>query len=128
MRQLVIFTDSSRNPVIVYNRLDYSGYGTVLYAWAKWPSSSHYRSELQGWFWRQNTSVALRTSSDEDVTTAVTLGYVSLFDVDFSILYMLYLMVYLNPGASVDRTTRFTLFELHDIGQQELLMSDMKTM
>ena len=89
MRQLVIFTNSSRNPVIVYNRLDYSGYGTVLYAWAKRPSSSHYRSELQGWFWRENTSVALRTSRDEDVTTAVTLGYVSLFGVDFSILYAL---------------------------------------
>ena len=85
-RQLVIFTDSSRNSVIVYNRLDYSGYGTVLYAWAKRPSSSHYRSELHGWFWRENTSVVLRTSRDEDVKTAVTLGYVSLFDVDFSIL------------------------------------------
>ena len=40
-------------------------------------------------FGAKNTSVALRTSRDEDVRTAVTLGYVSLFDVDFSILYAL---------------------------------------
>ena len=53
MRQLVILTDSSRNPVIVCNRLDYPGYGTVLYAWAKRLSSSYYRSELRVWFWRQ---------------------------------------------------------------------------
>ena len=31
-------------------------------------------------------SVGLRTSRDEDVMSAVTLGYVSLFDVDSSIL------------------------------------------
>ena len=46
-----------------------------------------------------NTSVGQRTSSVWDVTTAVTITCVTLFDVDFSnqCAYA-YLMTYLNPG------------------------------